>query len=92
LGLDKIACRGLVPDLTLLVEIDLLIVQAGGGFAETRMDDQEVDFHRRVREAYAELAAREPHRFTVIDGRKDPASVAGEVWEAVSQRLKRLHV
>jgi len=59
---------------------------------ETRMDDQEVDFHRRVREAYAELAAAEPRRFTVIDGRPDVETVARAVWEAVKGRLTRLHV
>ncbi len=103
MDLDRIACRGLVPDLTLLVDIDLETslaraharnegVAEGGGLAETRMDDQEVDFHRRVRQAYAELAAAEPHRVTVIDGRRGVEEVAQDVWRAVSSRLKRLHV
>jgi dTMP kinase len=103
LTLDRIACRGLAPDLTVLIDIDLETslaraqarnrrLQQAGGFSVTRMDDQEIDFHRRVREAYAELAAREPQRFAVIDGRRDEASVAADVWAAVSRRLKRLHV
>jgi dTMP kinase len=103
LALDKIACRGLVPDLTLLVDIDLdtslaraqtrnRTVQASGGVVETRMDDQEVDFHRRVREAYAQLAASEPRRFAVIDGRPGVEAVAQAVWAAVRGRLTRLHV
>jgi len=103
LALDKIACRGLVPDLTVLIDIDLetslaraqsrnRTLQDTGGVAETRMDDQEVEFHRRVRDAYAELAASEPRRFTVIDGRHDVETVAGAVWEAVKGRLTRLHV
>jgi dTMP kinase len=103
LALDRIACRGLVPDLTVLIDIDLdttlararmrnQAVQESGGFRETRMDDQEVEFHRRVREAYAQLAASEPQRFTVIDGRADIGTVAGAVWDAVKGRLARLHV
>jgi dTMP kinase len=103
LSLDKIACRGLVPDLTVLIDIDLetslaraqtrnRTVQESGGVMETRMDDQEVDFHRRVREAYAQLAASEPHRFAVIDGRPGVETVARAVWEAVRGRLTRLHV
>ncbi len=103
LALDRIACQGLTPDLTLLIDIDLetslaraqarnLSLAEGGGVAETRMDDQEVEFHRSVREAYSELVKREPQRFAVIDGRQDEAGVAGAVWEAVSRRLKRLHV
>jgi dTMP kinase len=103
LDLDRIACRGLEPDMTLLIDIDLDTslaraqarnrnLQEDGGFAETRMDDQEVDFHRRVREAYAELAAAEPRRFVVIDGGGDTGAIAQDVWEAVSVRLKKLHV
>lgn len=104
LALDGIACRGLQPDLTLLVDIDLetslaraqarnrTLLDQDQSFAETRMDDQEVDFHSRVRQAYAELAAAEPQRIVVIDGRRDVESVAKAVWDAVVVRLKRLHV
>jgi dTMP kinase len=103
LSLDRIACRGLVPDLTLLFDIGLETslaraqtrnrsVQESGGVPETRMDDQEVDFHRRVREAYVQLAAAEPRRFVVIDGRPDVATVAKAVWKAVKGRLAKLHV
>jgi len=104
LALDRIACQGLRPDLTLLVDIDLetslaraharnrTLQEEDEGFAETRMDDQEIDFHHRVRQAYAELAADEPRRFAVIDGRRDMETVAKAVWEAVAVRLKKLHV
>ena len=56
-GLDSIACRGLVPDLTILIDIDpeISLVRARQrnlDLTETRMDEQAVDFHRRVRDAY----------------------------------------
>src|SRR6202790_5340386 len=61
---DRIACRGLVPDLTLLIDID---TETGlrransrnraAQVVETRMDEQSVPFHRKVREAYHQLAA-----------------------------------
>lgn len=104
LALDRIACRGLQPDLTLLIDIGLETSLARAkarnrtrfeedqSFAETRMDDQEADFHRRVRQAYAELAAAEPGRVVVIDGGRDVETVAKSVWEAVESRLKRPHV
>lgn len=89
LALDRIACRGLVPDLTLLIDIDLETSldrardrNAAEAHTETRMDDQAVEFHRRVRDAYLALAAREP-RFRVIDGRRDIDSIARAIWEAV---------
>ncbi len=103
LALDSIACRGLVPDLTLLVDIDLetslaraqarnRTVQENGGLAETRMDDQAVEFHRRVHDAYAELAARESHRFVVIEGRRDVEAISEDVWRAVAAWIDKTHV
>lgn len=92
LALDKVASHGLVPDLTLLIDIDvetsLARAQARNlQSTETRMDDQAIDFHRRVHDAYAELAARERHRFKIIDGRGDVETTALAVWEAVAEFL-----
>ena len=56
------------------------------------MDEQAVEFHHRVREAYLELAAREPERFRVIDGRGDAGAVAEAVWRAVAPALEKLRV
>src|SRR5208337_90291 len=82
LQLDRIACHGLVPDLTICVDIDtetgLARALARGG-AETRLEEQAVEFHRRAREAYQELARREPQRFRLIDGRGTPEAIAAKV-------------
>jgi len=90
LQLDRIACHGLVPDLTICVDIDtetgLARALARGG-AETRLEEQAVEFHRRAREAYHELARREPQRFRLIDGRGTPEAIAAKVWEQVSPLL-----
>jgi dTMP kinase len=89
--LDRIACRGLIPDLTLLIDIN-----AETGLArarrrsirtddsETRMEEQDLGFHRRVREAYRQLAADEPGRVRLIDGSQTREAVAEQVWQAVS--------
>jgi dTMP kinase len=91
LTLDRIACHGLTPDLTLLVDVDLdtglaraQVRNAGTAGSETRMDDQSVEFHRKVREAYLDLAKKHAGRFRVIDGRGTPESVATRVWESVA--------
>ena len=47
------------------------------------MDEQALDFHRKVYEAYHALAASEPHRFRMIDGRADRETMAREIWTAV---------
>ena len=80
--LDRIACRGLVPDLTLLIDID---TETGLARArQTRMEKQGVDFHRGVRDAYRQLAADEPARIKLIDGSQTREAVAEQVWDAVT--------
>ncbi len=97
--LDRIATGGLKPDLTVLLDIDLETSLARARArnltepdAGTRMDEQAVEFYRRVRDAYDRLAAQEPARFVVVDGRGEPAAVAEAVWKAVTARLPGLHV
>ncbi len=87
--LDRIACRGLVPDLTLLIDIDAetsLKRAHARNASETssdRMDEQSLEFHRQVYDAYHALAAREAQRFRVIDGRAGVEPIAEEIWKAV---------
>ena len=95
--LDRIACHGLAPDLTVLIDIGLDASQARArgrnlSQAETRMDEQAAEFHRKVRDAYLHMAAREPRRFRVIDGSAAVEAVAEAVWQAVCPLLTRLHV
>jgi dTMP kinase len=88
--LDRIACRGLIPDLTLVIDIDAETGLArarqrgaGTGGSETRIEEQDVGFHRRVREAYRQLAADESRRVRLIDGSQTREAVAEQVWQAV---------
>jgi dTMP kinase len=95
LALDRIACQGLAPDLTVIVDIDLDTSlerararnSAVEGNVETRMEEQAAEFYRRVREGYREMVRLEPHRFAVVDGRGDIHTVARAVWEAVQGKL-----
>lgn len=90
LELDRIACHGLIPDLTICIDIDtetgLARALARGGL-ETRLEEQAIEFHHKVREAYHELGRREPHRFRLIDGRGTAESIAAKVWEQVAPLL-----
>jgi dTMP kinase len=90
LDLDKIACRALRPDLTLLLDISptasLARARARNSTEasdETRMDEQGLDFHRRVYEAYQALAAREPARVKRIDGTATADDAERAIWEVV---------
>ena len=89
--LDRIACRGLKPDLTILVDVD---AEASLGRArarnqaqphcETRMDDQALEFHLKVHAAYHALARAEPERVKLVDGRAGIDEIERDVWSIVS--------
>jgi dTMP kinase len=87
---DRIACRGLVPDLTIVVDIatELGLERARARNentqdVETRLDEQAIEFHRKVRDAYLQLASDEPGRVKLIDGAGSEEKVAKEVWSTV---------
>ena len=89
-ALERIACRGLKPHLTILVDVDpdasLARARARNlaePHCETRMDDQSLDFHRKVYEAYHALAEREPERVKVVNGRVGIDEIEREVWDVV---------
>jgi dTMP kinase len=82
--LAGIATQGLVPDLTLLLDIDPAIGLARKADADrTRFEhDFDADFHARVRAGFLELAKGEPSRFRVIDASRDADAVFADVLEA----------
>jgi dTMP kinase len=92
--LDRIACRGLKPDLTILVDVDAEASLARARsrnlavpHCETRMDDQALEFHLKVYKAYHALAAAEPERVKLVNGRAGMDEIEREVWSIVSTHV-----
>ncbi len=90
-SLHRIACADLEPDLTVLLDMDpeTALARARERGQANRMDEQAAQFYDRVRHAYLAMAARQPHRFHVVDARQAPETVAAAVWEAVKPLLGR---
>jgi len=77
------ATGGLKPDLTVLLDIDVqegLARKTQNGKEWNRLDAYTLDFHKRVRAGYLEMAKAEPQRWIVIN--------AGGEWEAVQTALR----
>lgn len=78
------------PALTLLLDLPVeeglarALARSGG---KDRIEGAPLDFHRRLRAGYLELAAQEPERFAVIDATVPVADVAEAVWATVVERL-----
>ena len=84
------AAEGLIPDLTVLLDLD---ATAGRGRLDEsrdkydRLEDEKHDFHERVRHGYLELAAAEPERFLVLDATLSIDTIAQAIRSRVVSLL-----
>ena len=85
--LNRLATRGRVPDLTLLLDLDPADGRTRQKGAPDRMEGAALEFHRDVRRGYLRVAEREPGRFVVLDAASPADEVARRAWEAVTARL-----
>lgn len=84
------AAEGLLPDLTILLDLDEAVARTRLDAARTRYDRLEAEkaeFHARVRAAYLELAAAEPGRFLVLDAALPVTDLAAAVRARVEPLL-----
>ena len=94
----QFACGGLMPDLTLLLDVpsELGLLRALGRSsnspaAESRFEGKGIAFHEKVREGFLELAKHFSSRFVVIDASGTPDETDKIVIEAVKARLTLGH-
>lgn len=66
-SLSRWATEGLVPDVTILLDLDPAIGRARRGPGGDRLELEEAAFHERVRAGFLGLAAADPHRYLVVD-------------------------
>ncbi|HID61922.1 MAG TPA: dTMP kinase [Anaerolineae bacterium] len=88
------ATGGLKPDLTIYLDIDVeeglrrkLAAYQAGEAEWNRMDQQELAFHRRVREGYLQMAAAEPERWVVIEAAQPPEVAQRTIRAEVEAKL-----
>ena len=90
--LEKLTVGELGPDLTVILDIppEEGLARASkrrGDAAVDRFEGEAFDFHKKLREAYLELAEREPDHCVVVNASADPGTVSEFVWAAVNARL-----
>ena len=90
--LNAFAVANCVPDITFVLDVD-----AGTAAARMqeprkadRMEQQPAEFYERVREAYRELARRDPNRVVLIDCSRDANQIENEIWEMLCLRFPAL--
>ena len=99
LRLHQLACGGLTPDLTLLLDLApeeglarawRRIRSDDAHAAESRFEKEKLAFHRRVRAGYLDLARKEPQRFCIIDAAADAQTVQTRIEAGMANHFETL--
>lgn len=95
--INAFSCRGIRPDLTLILDLDPAegirrsrVRATAKEVADDRFDSEAMQFHHTVRNAFLDLASREPERFVVIDAARPEQEVQTQIQETVHARLAAL--
>jgi dTMP kinase len=83
------ATAGLVPDLTVVLDLDpgAGLARAAARSSPDRLEGAALEFHQAVRAAFLALAAEAPARYVVLDAARPPDEVAADVGRALASRL-----
>ncbi len=91
--LNTLACAGVVPDRTLVFDLDVELALARARYRPSttadnrRFEDEAIGFHRAVAAAYHDLARREPHRVVLVDARGTAEEVHARAVAAVGDLI-----
>ncbi len=84
------ATGGLLPDLTLLFDLDPRIGAARQTGEPDRLEREPAAFHERVRANYLQAARVEPERFAIIDASRSVDEVTAQIQAVLRERLPQL--
>ena len=89
--LNRFATEELTPDLTLLLDCDTecLARRVANRGNQDRLEKEDPEFHRKVREGFLLLAAQNPDRFRVIDADRTVESIQKEIQRCVQEFLQK---
>ncbi len=91
-ALEAVAINGMMPDLTVILDLDpaLGLARAAarrGSETADRFEKETLDIHERRRQAFLDIAKREPERCVVVDASAPADRVAADIERAVRGRL-----
>ena len=89
--LNAIATRGLEPDLGLWLDLDVevgLSRKRGSGDIADRIEQEKIDFHRRVQLGYSQLAASKPRIIFRVDASLTKEAVQQQIQEILFAKLQ----
>src|SRR5438067_2717446 len=91
-GLNVFAVGDCIPNVTFVLDIDAATAKSRmqKSRRRDRMEQEPEEFYESVREAYRELAKRDPNRVVLINGSRGADVIEGEIWEVVCSRFPNI--
>lgn len=86
--ISRWATDGLLPDLTVLLDVDIAVAQQRLTGVPDRLEREAAAFHDQVRHAFLRLAEHNPQRYLVVDTARSRDDVAQAVYHRVSELLE----
>lgn len=89
--INRFAVGNVMPDLTVVIDVPLEVslarLKQRASDLPDRMERENLDFYRKVREGYLVLAKSMPERFVVVDGTKAEDAIEKKIWTEVQSRI-----
>lgn len=90
--LNELATGSVKPDLTFVFDVSTDIAQKRVGEEKDRMESAGIEFHKKVRQGYLEIAKLEPERVKVIDANNNIEKVFEDTKKTLDRFLNlKLH-
>lgn len=100
-ALEELALNGHMPDLTIVLDMDpeaafrrvaeRAAADGVPGYVD-RFEKEDLDWHRRLREAFLDIAAANPQRCVVVNADTDEGSLETAIWQVVLARFPEIAV
>ena len=86
----RLATGGVWPDVTILLDLpaETGLARANASCTPDRIEQETIEFHRKVRDGFLAVARQEPQRVVVVDATRTPDEVADLVIAAVDARVR----
>jgi dTMP kinase len=93
--INRFAVGNVMPDLTVVIdvpsEVGLARIRQRATDLPDRMERENLNFYKKVREGYLVLAKGLPERFVVVDGTLSESALEKKIWAAIAKRVSGLN-
>jgi dTMP kinase len=93
--INRFAVGNVMPDLTVVIDVPIDVglarIRQRATDLPDRMERENLDFYKKVREGYLVLAKGLPERFVVVDGTLSEAALEKKIWAAIAKRVSGLN-